>query len=243
MAVDVDVVAVVVEEIDVVVTVVVVVVGVVVELVMVVVVDVADVVVTVVVVVMVVVVLDVLVVVMHESHNAGQYCRTCFPAKLSRLQEAYVYGSSCPHSTGSTAPLHNPVVVVVVAVLVVEVAEVVVVEATQESHATGQRVRRSGKVLHWANVTPLHSGVGSGVRSGFAPLQSSQIVPDHGPVQVHLPSAWYLPPLPRQAAESANFWFIFAAVALHAVRTRGCQPTPEQSQHTDDVNNDATAHV
>ena len=91
-----------------------------------------------------------------------------------------MYGSSCPHSTGSTAPLHNPVVVVVVAVVVVAVTVVVVVEAMQESHAIGQRVRRSGKVLHWADVTPLHSGVGSGVRLGFAPLHSSQSVPDQG---------------------------------------------------------------
>ena len=59
----------------------------------------------------------------------------------------------------------------------------------------------------------------------------------HSNLQV--PSAWNSPPLPRQAAESANFWFIFAAVALHAFRTRSCQPITEQRQHT----GEAKAHA
>lgn len=67
----------------------------------VVVVDVVDVVMVVVELVVVVIVVVVLDVVIHASHNAGQYCRIWFPAKLSRLQEADVYGSSCPHSSGS----------------------------------------------------------------------------------------------------------------------------------------------
>ena len=50
-----------------------------------------------------------------------------------------MYRVSCPHSSGSAEPLHNPVVVVVVAVVVDVVAVVMVVDATQESHAIGQR--------------------------------------------------------------------------------------------------------
>lgn len=70
--------------------------------------------------------------------------------------------------------------VVVDTVVVVVVRVVVVVDATQESHAIGQRERRAGKVSHCADVTPLQSFGGSLVRLGFAPLQSSQLVPDHG---------------------------------------------------------------
>ena len=58
-------------------------------------------------------------------------------------------------------------------------------------------------------------------------------------LHLQVPSAWNSLPLPRQAAESANFWSIFAAVALHAFCTRSCRPTTEQTQHTDDV----TAHA
>ena len=97
-----------------------------------------------------VVVVDVLAVVVqvHESHSTGQSPRTCVPTKLPRLQEADVYGASCPHFCGSPTPLHNPVVVVVVAVVVVVVRDVVVVDATQESHAIGQSERRIGMVSH-----------------------------------------------------------------------------------------------
>ena len=59
-----------------------------------------------------------------------------------------MYGASCPHFCGSPTPLHNPVVVVVVAVVVVVVRDVVVVDATQESHAIGQSERRIGMVSH-----------------------------------------------------------------------------------------------
>ena len=56
--------------------------------------------------------------------------------------------SSCPHSSGSPAPLHNPVEVVAVAVVVVVVRDVVVVDATQESHAIGQSERRAEMASH-----------------------------------------------------------------------------------------------
>lgn len=96
-----------------------------------------------------------------------------------------MYGSSCPHSSGSPTPLHNPVVVVVVAdvvvaEVVVDVIVVVVVDAMHESHAIGQSAMRAGNAWHCDAVTPLQSGVGSKVRFGFAPLQSSQSGPDHG---------------------------------------------------------------
>ena len=40
----------------------------------------------------------------------------------------------------------------------------------------------------------------------------------HSKLQV--PSAWNSPPLPRQAAESANIWSIFAAVAAQLYRAQ-----------------------
>lgn len=91
-----------------------------------------------------------------------------------------------PHSSGSPAPLHNCVVVVVVPVMVVVVKVVVVVEATQESQAIGQRERRSGNAWHCADVTPLQSCTGSVMRCGFAPLQSSQSMPDHPELQAQV---------------------------------------------------------
>lgn len=158
--------------------------------VLVVVVNVAVVLVVVVVVVMVVVdvcVTDVVVmvvivdvVVMQVSHKLRHRSRTFTPTALVSLQEEAVYGLSCPHSFGSGTPLHKPVVVEVVAVVVVEVVVVMVVDAMHESHAIGQSGTRSGNVLHCADVTPLQSWAGSGVRVGSAPLQSSQSVPDQG---------------------------------------------------------------
>lgn len=80
------------------------------------------------VVVNVVVVLDAA---MHESQRTGQCRLICVPAKLLRVQPDARYGLLRPHSSGSPAPLHTPVVVVVVAV----------VDAKQESHPIGQSVK------------------------------------------------------------------------------------------------------
>lgn len=167
--------------------VVVVVVAVVVVAVVVVVFDVVVIVVVVDVYVTVVVVVVVMVddVVMQVPHMFRHRSRTCTPTALLSWQEATVYRVSCPHSLGSGVPLHKPVVVdvvpvVVVAVVVVAVVVVAVVEAVQESHAIGQRARRSGIAWHCADVTPLQSWAGSGVRVGSAPLQSSQLGPDQG---------------------------------------------------------------
>ena len=78
--------------------------------------------------------------------------------------------------------MHRAVVVEVVVVMVV-----VVVDATHASHAIGQIDLRAGNCSHWlGDVTSSQSGDGSGVRSGFAPLQSSQSVPDHGWSQVQV---------------------------------------------------------
>jgi len=115
----------------------------------------------------------------HESHSTGHSPRTSSPTKLPRLQEADVYGASCPHSSGSPTPLHNPVVVVAVAVVVVVVRDVVVVDATQESHVIGQSERRSGMVLHCVDVMPSQPFVGSGVRC--TPLHPPQSLPLHAP--------------------------------------------------------------
>ena len=61
---------------------------------------------------------------------------------------------------------------------VVVVMVVVVVDATHASHAIGQIDLRAGNCSHWlGDVTSSQSGDGSGVRSGDAPLQSSQSVP------------------------------------------------------------------
>lgn len=158
---------------------------------------VVDVVVRVVVVVVIVVVVKVRVtdvvvivvvvddVVMQVSHKVGHCSRACSPTKLLNWQKAKVYGATCPQSLGSGIPLHNPVVVdvvkvVVVAVVVVAVVVVAVVDAKQVSHAIGQRVGRFGIAWHCADVTPLQSWAGSGVRLGSAPLQSSQLSPDQG---------------------------------------------------------------
>lgn len=163
------------------------------------------------------VVVTVAIVKVHELHSTGQCPRTCFPAALPRLQKADVYGSSCPHSSGSPAPLHNPVVVVAVAVVVVVVAVVVVVDATQESHAIGQSERRSGIISHSAGVMPLQSPAGSGLRR--TPLHPSQSFPLHAPppstlvlsqLQVyalvpaseHVP--WFEQVTPRQSSTSVS---------------------------------------
>lgn len=61
---------------------------------------------------------------LHESQRTGQCRLICVPAKLLRVQPDARYGLLRPHSSGSPAPLHTPVVVVVVAV----------VDAKQESH-------------------------------------------------------------------------------------------------------------
>lgn len=104
-----------------------------------------------VVVVVLVVVVDVAVVVVvvevqvHESHITGQCCRICFPAKLSKLQEASMYRSLRPHSFGSPTPLHALVVVEVVVVDVVATVRVVVeLEPMQTPQVTGQSWGRPG---------------------------------------------------------------------------------------------------
>ena len=125
-----------------------------------------------------------------------------------------MYGSSLPHSLGSARPLQSGVVVVVVAVTVVTV-----VESTQESQAIGQRGGRSGNASHCVDVTPLQSSGESGVRCGFAPLQSSHLGPDQGKLQSQVyvlltPSLqvpWFehvTPATPGQSpvATSARLW-------------------------------------
>ena len=162
-------------------------------------------------VVVVVVELDVEI---HALHNAGQCWRILVPTKLPKTQEETMYGSSLPHSLGSARPLQSGVVVVVVAVTVVTV-----VESTQESQAIGQRGGRSGNASHCVDVTPLQSSGESGVRCGFAPLQSSHLGPDQGKLQSQVyvlltPSLqvpWFehvTPATPGQSpvATSARLW-------------------------------------
>lgn len=149
------------------------------------VVAVAVVVVAVVLVTVEVVAVTVVVVHVHESHMTGQSFRTAAPAMVFRLHDAATYGASFLHSAGSPRPLQTPVVVdevsvVVVCVVVVAVSVVVVVDAMHESHAIGQSAKRAGNAWHCDAVTPLQSAAGSAVRSGSAPLQSSQSWPDQG---------------------------------------------------------------